>query len=144
MHQNQKSSLQNRLNTWVTGSPEKVSSQSKLKWKPFLRLRLQQLEKNYYQDTWFCRSELLAPLASLTSSKVKFECLPTNQQAFDKIKKVIETEVLLTYPDFDKPFHIYTDASDHQLGAVIMQEKSLDPFIQESLIQPNKDTPPLT
>jgi hypothetical protein len=43
------------------------------------------------------------------------------------IKKVIGTEipVLLCYPDFNKPvlFHLYTDASDHQLGAVIMQDK---------------------
>jgi hypothetical protein len=31
--------------------------------------------------------------------------------ASDKIKKVIETEVLLAYPDFDKAFHIYIDAS---------------------------------
>jgi hypothetical protein len=62
-------------------------------------------------------------LTSLTSSKVKFEWLPIHQLAFDKIKKVIETEVLLAYPDFDKPFHIYTNASDHQLGAVIIQDK---------------------
>jgi RNase H-like domain found in reverse transcriptase len=62
-------------------------------------------------------------LTSVTSSKVKFEWLPTHQQAFDKIKKVIETEVLLLYPDFVKPFQIHTDASDHQLGAVIMQDK---------------------
>jgi hypothetical protein len=34
-------------------------------------------------------------------------------------------EVLLCYPDFNKPIllHLYTDASDHQLGAVIMQDK---------------------
>jgi hypothetical protein len=69
---------------------------------------------------WFRSSELLAPLTSLTSSKVKFEWLPSHQQAFDKIKKVIESEMLLAYSDFDKSFHIYTDASDHQLGAVIM------------------------
>jgi RNase H-like domain found in reverse transcriptase len=73
---------------------------------------------------WFRRSELLAPLTSLKSCNVKFEWLPSHQQAFDKIKTVIETEVLLAYPDFDKPFHQYTDASDHQLGAVIMQDKS--------------------
>jgi hypothetical protein len=81
---------------------------------------------NYYRDMWFCRSELLAPLNSFTSSKVKFEWRSSHQHAFDKIKKVIETEiqVLLCYPDFKKQvsFHIYIDA-DHQLGAVIMQDK---------------------
>jgi hypothetical protein len=62
-------------------------------------------------------------LTSLTSCKFKFEWLPAHQLAFTKIKKDIGTEVLLACPDFDKPFHIYTDASDHQLGAVIMQDK---------------------
>jgi hypothetical protein len=66
-------------------------------------------------------------LTSLTSIKVKFEWHSSHQQAFDKIKKVIGTEiqVLLCYPDFNKTvlFHLYTDASDHQLGAVIMQDK---------------------
>jgi hypothetical protein len=66
-------------------------------------------------------------LTSLTSSKVKFEWHSSHQQAFDKAKKVIGTEVqvLLYYPDFSNPvlFHLYTDASDHQLGAVIMQNK---------------------
>jgi hypothetical protein len=66
-------------------------------------------------------------LTSLISSKVKFEWHSSHQQAFDKIKTVIDTEiqVLLCYPDFNKPviFHLYTDASDHQLGAVIMQDK---------------------
>jgi hypothetical protein len=64
-------------------------------------------------------------LTSLTSSKVKFEWHSSHQQAFDKIKKVIGAEVLLCYPDFNKPvlFHLYTDASDHQLGAVNMKDK---------------------
>jgi hypothetical protein len=31
--------------------------------------------------------------------------------------------VILCYPDFNKPFHLYTDASDHQFGAVITQDK---------------------
>ena len=31
-------------------------------------------------------------------------------------------ETLLAFPDFSKEFHIYTDASDYQMGAVIMQE----------------------
>jgi hypothetical protein len=88
---------------------------------------------NYYRDMWFRRSELLAPLTSLTSSKVKFEWHSFHQQAFDKIKKVIGTEVLLCYPDFNKPFHLYTDASDHQLGAVIMQDKKPIAFYSRKL-----------
>jgi RNase H-like domain found in reverse transcriptase len=72
---------------------------------------------------WFYQSELLAALTSLASSNNKFEWLLTHHQAFEKIKKVIGTEVLLSYPDFSKAFDIYTDASDHQLGAVIVQDK---------------------
>jgi hypothetical protein len=42
-----------------------------------------------------------------------------------KIKKVIGTEIQvhLFYQDFSKTFNLYTDASDHQLGAIIMQDK---------------------
>jgi hypothetical protein len=64
-------------------------------------------------------------LTSLTSSKVKFEWHSSHQKTFVKIKKVIGTEVILCHPDFNKPgsFHLYTDTSDYQLGAVIMQDK---------------------
>jgi hypothetical protein len=90
---------------------------------------------NYYRDMWFRRCELLALLTSLKSSKVKFEWHSSHQQAFDEIKKVIGTEVRLCYPDFKKAisFHLYTDASDHQLGAVIMQDKKPITFYSRKL-----------
>jgi hypothetical protein len=74
-------------------------------------------------------------LTSLTSSKVKFEWHSSHQQVFDKIKKVIGMEVLLGYTDFNKPviFHLYTDASDHQLGAVIMQDTKPIAFYSRKL-----------
>jgi len=37
-------------------------------------------------------------------------------------KRVIAKETLLAYPNFNKPFQIYTDASHYQLGAVVSQE----------------------
>jgi hypothetical protein len=72
-------------------------------------------------------------LTSLTSSKVKFEWHSSHQQAFDKIKKVIGMKVLHFLPDFNKPFHLYTDTSDHQLGAVIMKDKKPIAFYSRKL-----------
>ena len=45
-----------------------------------------------------------------------------NQSVFNKCKQIISREVLLAYPDFSKPFEIYTDASHVQLGVVITQD----------------------
>ena len=44
------------------------------------------------------------------------------QDAFIKTKSlIVATDTMLVYPDHNKPFHIYTDAFDYQLGAVIIQ-----------------------
>jgi hypothetical protein len=45
-----------------------------------------------------------------------------HQREFDPIKATIAKDVVLAYPDFDKVFEIYTDASSKQLGAVITQD----------------------
>ena len=76
---------------------------------------------NYYRDMWQHRSEVLAPLAKLTSKTVKWDWQPQHQKAFDEIKKIISREVLLTYPNFNETFDIHTDTSHKQLGAVISQ-----------------------
>ncbi len=44
-----------------------------------------------------------------------------HQQTFDNAKATIAKEVVLAYPDFTKPFEIYTDASMMRLGSVITQ-----------------------
>lgn len=77
---------------------------------------------NFYRDMWRRRSHLLSPLTALVGKKTNFKWGPEQQQAFDEIKATISKETLLAFPDFSKPFHIYTDASDYQLGSVIMQD----------------------
>ena len=77
---------------------------------------------NYYRDMWPGRAHLLAPLSAMTSSKVKWEWTEVHQKAFEEMKNRIAREALLTYPDFNKPFEIHTDASKVQLGACISQD----------------------
>jgi hypothetical protein len=89
----------------------------------------------YYRDMWARCSEMLAPLTDLvrecgetkTTKKNKTKKKPWrwdlfHQQAFDNVKAAIAKETVLAYPDFSKPFEIYTDASATQLGAVIAQQ----------------------
>jgi hypothetical protein len=89
----------------------------------------------YYRDMWAKCSEMLAPLSDLvgecgetkTTRKNKVKKRPwhwdsIHQTAFDNVKTTIAKEVVLAYPDFLKPFDIYTYASNKQLGAVITQD----------------------
>jgi hypothetical protein len=78
---------------------------------------------NYYRDMWPRRSEILIPLTRLTSKDVPFQWTNVEQQAFDKIKAIVCHEVLLLYPDFNKPFHIHTDASHYQLARCSHQSR---------------------
>ena len=88
---------------------------------------------NYYRDMWIHRSEILAPLTRLSSNKVPFQWTDVEQTAFETIKTIVGREVLLSYPDFSKPFHIHMDASKTQLGSVISQDKKPIAFYSRKL-----------
>jgi hypothetical protein len=88
---------------------------------------------NYYRDMWKSRSHLLAPLSKLVSKKTKFTWGPEQKQAFTEVKRAISREVMLSYPDFNKPFEIHTDASNYQLGAVISQDGKPIAFFSRKL-----------
>jgi hypothetical protein len=82
---------------------------------------------NYYRDMWQKRSHMLVPLTGLEIPLDKYKWGEEQQKAFDEIKQKVSQHTLLAFPDFEKEFHVYTDASNKQLGAVIMQEgKPLD------------------
>jgi hypothetical protein len=100
----------------------------------------------YFRDMWVRRSEMLAPLTNLVgecgetkttrinkTNKKPWRWDPIHQQAFDNVKAAIAKETVLAYPDFSKPFEIYTDASSTQLGAVITQDNRPVAFFSRKL-----------
>jgi len=88
---------------------------------------------NYYRDMWQRRSHILAPLTSLSAKTATWKWSDECNEAFEAIKRAIARETLLNFPDFNKEFHIYTDASDYQLGAVIMQDNKPLAFYSRKL-----------
>ena len=74
---------------------------------------------NYYRDMWPKWSHILSPLTELTGNQ-PFIWTTRHDKGFAAMKALIAKDALLVYPDHNKSFHIYTDASDYQLGSVIM------------------------
>jgi hypothetical protein len=88
---------------------------------------------NYYRDMWIRRSDVLAPLAALTSKTTPWKWTKDHNDAFETMKRIVSKETLLTYPNFEIPFEIYTDASKTQLGAVICQDNRPIAFYSRKL-----------
>jgi hypothetical protein len=56
------------------------------------------------------------------NKKLSWRWDPIHQQVFGDVKATITKDAVLAYPDFTKPFEIYTDASTMQLGTMITQD----------------------
>ena len=58
----------------------------------------------------------------LTCQQVKFDWTSTHHATFLKLKEAIIQAPILHYPDPNKKYIIYTDASDDACGAQLSQE----------------------
>ena len=80
---------------------------------------------NFYRDLFPRRSHLLQSFYDLTNStdkrNVTIPWTSAHDRAFAELKAVVAKDALMAFPNHRQPFHIYTDASDKQLGACIMQ-----------------------
>ena len=76
---------------------------------------------------------MLAPLTAQAGKKKSIEWTPECQKAFDEMKAIMAKVAFLRYPDHNKPFDIYADASDTQLGAAIFQDGAPVAFFSRKL-----------
>ena len=67
-------------------------------------------------------AKIMAPITLLTKDNQPFVWGEEQQQAFDKTKAAVANSILCTYPDPNKPFIIYPDASQkYAMGAMLAQ-----------------------
>jgi hypothetical protein len=69
------------------------------------------------------RAEICKPITQLTCKDVKFTWGEEQKRAFDKVKAVISEAIMLEYPNPNRPFDLYPDASStYAMGAVLEQD----------------------
>ncbi|XP_070566393.1 uncharacterized protein [Ptychodera flava] len=68
-------------------------------------------------------SDIATPLTELTckNSPANVQWTQSCVDAFQKLKDALASSPVLAVPDYNKPFVVQTDASDHGIGAVLCQ-----------------------
>lgn len=83
------------------------------------------------------------PLYALLKKGVKYEWNDKQREAVERLKQKLGQAPIVKFPDFKKPFHIYTDASQKGIGAVLMQEHegTLHPlsYVSKTISQAQKN-----
>ena len=77
---------------------------------------------SYLRRTIFGYSEIVKPLIDLLVKGAKFRWGSEQEQAFIQLKQAVTTEPVLTFPDFNKKFLLFCDASCSCLGTMLSQE----------------------
>ena len=77
---------------------------------------------NYYKKFIPNFSEIAKPIIELIKKEVPFIWTSKRQLAFDTLKDCLMKSPILVYPDPNKEYHLFTDASKYTWSAILMQE----------------------
>ncbi|CAB4421455.1 unnamed protein product [Rhizophagus irregularis] len=77
---------------------------------------------SYYRKFVKNFSSIVEPLNRLLKKNIPYIWDKDQQAAFEKLKTCLTTPPILAYPNFEKPFLLYTDASTFALGAILFQK----------------------
>ena len=74
---------------------------------------------NYYIRFISQFSQIAEPIISFTRKYAKFKWRAERQLAFDKLKDTLVKLPVLSFPDLQLPYTLYTDASDKCIGVFL-------------------------
>ena len=77
---------------------------------------------SYYRKFVKNFSSIVEPLNRLLKKNVHYVWGDDQHDAFERLKMCLMTPPILTYPNFERPFILYTDASTFALGAILAQK----------------------
>ena len=80
-------------------------------------------------------SEVSEPLRRLTCQDIAWQWNREQEDAFNQIKSAITTAPVLAYINKNKSLVVQSDASQHGLGAVILQENKPIAFASRTLTE---------
>ena len=80
---------------------------------------------NYYRKFIPNFAEIDKSIVELTKKNIKFEWTEKCQLAFDTLKTCLVERPILVYPDPNKDYHLFTDASKDTWSAVLMQNQGM-------------------
>ncbi|KAL5834953.1 hypothetical protein ACOSQ4_014450 [Xanthoceras sorbifolium] len=118
----------------IKADPKKI--EAIVEWKPprnvtevrsFLGLA------GYYRRFVKGFSSIASPLTKLLHKNVRFEWTDRCQAAFDRLKAMLVEAPVLIQPVSGKDYVIYSDASHHGLGCVLMQEGKVVAYASRQL-----------
>jgi len=111
----------------ISTDPKKIEAVKNMP-EPTCILELESFlgKAGYYQRFIDDYANIVVPLNALKKKNAQFRFTDVEREAFNKIKAALISAPLLSYPDFDRPFCISTDASGYGLGAVLFQQYGED------------------
>lgn len=81
---------------------------------------------NFYRKYIRDLSELTAILSKLLKKHHPWTWEEEQQNAFEQIKRLFLEDIIIQYPDFNRPFYLSTDASGTHIGAELFQINAED------------------
>ena len=73
----------------------------------------------YYMHFIKDSSKIASPLYKFLTKEAQFNWTPECDEAFLQLKQLLTTTPILQGPDWNLPFHIYTDVSNYAIGVVL-------------------------